>query len=190
MKEIINSGLLCPIRITDEGIETLLTRRAFWNYQKDRPMMYPSEWLYAGGSYDEEVDRNLLETAQREFREEKKYDGPITDTIFLCSATQDTHGKTYNMEFYTARIDSDCPLKITDYEEIIDAKWMLVDDAIELIYSEDFTKEQTNEFKTKKLDNPKYEKYAVTERQYPIQNINALKLIRDKTPELMELYKT
>ena len=187
MAEIVKAGLLCPLRSTEKGMEVFLTRRAFWDNEHERPMKYPGEWACSGGSY-EEGDKNLLGTGIREFREETKYKGPVTDTGLLYTATTESHDKTYRLEFYAAKIDSGFTPEITDDGEIIDARWMLVDDALELIFSEEFTKEQMTEFKSRRLDDPKYGIYTVTERQYPIQNINALRQIQSCEQELMAQY--
>lgn len=187
MTQVIQSASLCPIRSIDGGIEVLLTRRAFWNYEKNRPMRYPSEWVFAGGAH-EEGDKDLVETAVREFREELRYDGAVNNTKLLRSGYQDSHGRRYFVEFYAASIDSDSPFTLTKEGEVIAVQWIRPEDALTLIRSEEFTRKQLEEFKRRGLDDPKYGIYAVTGRQFPVQNVQTLELIQSM-PELRELYK-
>lgn len=177
MTQIIQSASLCPIRSTEEGIEVLLTRRAFWNYEKHRPMRYPGEWVFNGGSY-EEGDKSLLDTAIREFREELEYKGPVSNTMLVRSGFQDSHGKRYFVEFYGAKISSEYPFTLTEKGEVIAFQWITPINALSLIRSEDFTREQLEEFKQRNLDDQAFGLYAVTERQFPIQNALTLELIQ------------
>ena len=187
MAEIIQSASLCPIRSTEQGIEVLLIRRAFWNYEKHRPMRSPGEWVFAGGAY-EEGDKDLVETAVREFREELKYGGTVDNTRSLRSGYQDSHGKRYFVEFYAASIDSDYSFTLTEEGEVIAVQWKSPVDALLLIRSKEFTREQLETFKQRGLADSKYGIYAVTSRQFPVQNVQTLELIQSM-PELMELYK-
>ncbi|MBI4147128.1 NUDIX domain-containing protein [Candidatus Woesearchaeota archaeon] len=187
MDTVIQSASLCPIRTTINGLEVLLTRRAFWNFEKNRPMRYPGEWVFAGGSY-ETSDVNLAETAVREFREELKYEGSVNNIKFLRSGYQNSHGKRYFVEFYTASIDLDSSFTLTKEGEVLAVQWFKPKDAITLIRSEQFTCEQAESFKQKELAHTKYGIYAVNERQFPVQNVQTLELIQS-IPELTRLYK-
>ena len=187
MKSIIQSASLCPIRSDGNDIEVLLTRRAFWNYERDRPMRYPGEWVFAGGSY-KPGDNDLVETAIREFREELQYQGKVSNTRSLRSATQDSHGKTYFGEFYAAQIDINPSFSLQDQGEIIGVRWIHPEKALELIHSDDFTREQMEQFKQKGLGDKKYGIHTVDGRQFPVQNVKTLELIQSM-PELVGLYK-
>ncbi|MHA1690098.1 MAG: NUDIX hydrolase [Candidatus Heimdallarchaeaceae archaeon] len=186
MQDIIQSASLCPIRTTSSGIEVLLTRRAFWNYEKHRPMRYPGEWVFAGGAY-EEGDQNLVETAVREFREELKYRGKVDNIRLLRSGYQDSHGKRYFVEFYGASIDPDSSFSLTEKGEVLTVQWITPRDALALIRSKEFTDEQLVEFKQRGLADSKYGIYAVTSRQFSIQNVQTLELIQSM-PKLRDLY--
>ncbi len=187
MFPIIQSASLCPIKLTDGGIEVLLTRRAFWNYERDRPMRYPGEWVFAGGSY-ENTDKNLIGTAIREFKEELKYEGSVSNTKFLRSGYQDSHERRYFVEFHAASIDSDSLFTLTEEGEVIAVQWIRPEDALTLIRSEEFTRKQLDEFKRRGLDNTNYGIYTVTARQFPVQNVQTLELIQSM-PELRNQYK-
>lgn len=187
MTPIIQSASLCPIRSDGESIEVLLTRRAFWNYERDRPMRYPGEWVFPGGQY-EERDIDLVETAVREFREELKYGGQVGNTRLLRSATQPSHGKEYFVEFYAAQLEEDPSFTLHEQGEVIGVQWMAPAKALELIHSDQFTREQLEQFKQKGLGDSKYGIHAVTERQFPVQNVQTLELIQ-AMPELVGLYK-
>ncbi len=186
MDSITQSASLCPIRPTEQGIEVLLTRRAFWNYEKNRPMRYPGEWVFAGGSY-ENRDKKLVRTAVREFREELKYEDVISNTRLLRSDYQDSHGKRYFVEFYAAAIDSDPKFTLTEKGEVIAVKWISPVNALSFIRSEEFDNEQLKEYGRRGLANSEYGIYAVTDRQYPIQNDITLEFIQS-IPELRDLY--
>ncbi|MHC4247905.1 MAG: NUDIX domain-containing protein [Planctomycetota bacterium] len=183
----IPGALLCPVRVRDDVLEVLMTRRAFWNHQKDRPMRYPGEWVFPGGSR-EEGDVGLLETAIREFREELHYDGEVKGTRRLRAATQDSHGRTYYSEFYAAKVDSAFPFMPHEGDEVIDVKWLRPADALGLIRSGEFTTEQLGEFRERGLGDSRFGIYAVNERQFPIQNVLTLELIQSM-PELREEYR-
>jgi len=187
MTEILKAGALCPIRVTEDDIEVLLTRRTFWNYEKNRPFSLPGEWTFAGGLYDEEDD-NLAETAMREFREETNYDGQIRSINFLRSGTQDAFWRTYLVEFYSARINSDYQFTLMEKGEVIEIQWIRPADALSLIQSDEFTIEQSEEFRRRGLNDAKYGIHAVTERSLPVQNILTLEHIQS-IPELIELYR-
>jgi 8-oxo-dGTP pyrophosphatase MutT (NUDIX family) len=186
MTRIIQSASLCPIRSTEDGIEVLLTRRAFWNYEKHRPMRYPGEWVFAGGIY-EDRDKDLVETAVREFREELKYEGTVDNTKLLRSGYQDSHGRRYFVEFHAAAIDLDSPFTLTEEGEVIAVQWRSPVDALSLIRSEEFIREQLEEFEQRGLDNTKYGIHTVTDRQFPVQNVQTLELIQSMA-ELRDLY--
>jgi|SRR3989344_6655488 len=182
MARLIHSASLCPIRIRKE-LEVLLTRRAFWNNEKNRPMRYPGEWVFAGGSY-ENKDNNLIETAIREFREELNYKNNIENVKFLRSGYQRSHEKKYYVEFYAASIE-DSEFKLT--EEIIEFKWISPESALNLIKSKEFTENQLKKFKQYGLTNRKYGIYRVNQRQFPVQNVKTLELINSMS-ELRGLY--
>ena len=186
MTGIIQSASLCPIRSTKDGLEVLLTRRAFWNYEKNRPMRYPGEWVFAGGSYETD-DKNLIETAVREFREELGYEGRVNNIKFLRSGYQNSHGRRYFVEFHIASIDSDSPFTLTEEGEVLAVQWIAPKDALTLIMSEEFTGEQLEAFKRRGLADTKYGVHAVTARQFPVQNVQTLELI-ESTPELRDVY--
>jgi 8-oxo-dGTP pyrophosphatase MutT (NUDIX family) len=188
MEPIIPSAVLCPTRVNDRGeLEVLLTRRAFWNYQKDRPMRYPGEWSFCGGIY-EDCDKNLLDTAIREFTEEMGYHGPIDDTMFIRSATKHSYGQNYCVESYSARIDCSHNFTLTEKGEVIGLMWIRPDDAIRLIRSGDFTREQLSEFRKKGLDNPEFGIYRAFERKLPSQNIKTLEMIHSIADKLIGIY--
>lgn len=184
--DLIQSASLCPIRSNEQGIEVLLTRRTFWNYEKNRPMKYPGEWVFAGGTY-EDCDENLVWTAIREFREELNYKGPIKNVKFLRSATQKSYGKEYFVECHCAKIDSDYGFSLTEKGEVIGIQWIKPTNALSLIKSEEFEHEQLKEFKKRGLDDPKYGIHTVVDRQFPLQTVNTLELL-GKMPELRDLY--
>jgi len=186
MARIIQSASLCPIRSTEKGLEVLLTRRAFMNHEKNRPMRYPGEWVFVGGSY-EHGDKTLVETAIREFREELKYESVVRNTKFLRSGYQDSHGKKYFVEFHAASIDSNSLFTLTEEGEVLAVQWIAPKDALTLIRSEEFTREQLEAFKRRGLADTKYGVYAVTARQFPVQNVQTLELIQSM-PGLRDLY--
>ncbi|MHC5058429.1 MAG: NUDIX hydrolase [Planctomycetota bacterium] len=183
----IPGALLCPVRVRSDVLEVLMTRRAFWNNQRDRPMRYPGEWVFPGGSR-EEGDAGLVETAIREFREELHYDGEVTATRRLRSATQGSHGRSYYSEFYAAKVDPAFLFSPHEGGEVIDVRWFRPADALDLIRSGEFTTEQLGEFRERGLGDSRFGIYAVDERQFPIQNVLTLELILSM-PELREEYR-
>jgi 8-oxo-dGTP pyrophosphatase MutT (NUDIX family) len=170
------SAALCPIRLKDDNLEVLLTRRSFWNVQKRRPMRYPGEWVFAGGIY-EEKDRDLQQTAEREFREELGYLGEIKDQKFLRSANLRQGNKDYAVHFYSALIEEEPIFRIYEGGEVIDIKWMRPECAIKLIQSKEFSEDQLEQFEQRKLGDNKYGIYAARKRSLPIQNIKTLEQI-------------
>ena len=183
-RSVIRSASLCPTRTTEDGLEVLLVRRAFWNHLKQRPMRYPGEWSFAGGAH-EEGDKDLAATAVREFREELRYEGPVTDTMLLHAAHQDWRGRPYYVEFHAARIDPSCPFVLAEDGEVIDFRWISPGDALALIRSEEFTRRQLEEFRRRGLDDQRFGVYAVGARQFPEQNVRTLELMLSM-PELTE----
>lgn len=186
MVRVIPSASLCPIRLRDSEIEVLLTRREFWNYQKNRPMRHPGEWMFAGGSR-EDCDVNLYAAAVREFREELLYEGNISRPKLLRADHQEAHGRKYYVEFWASRIDPEYSLHVSPNGEVIDIRWMRPEAALELLHSEEFTREQNEEFEQRRLDDPRFGIYAVTARQFPRQNVLTLERIM-KSPDLREMY--
>lgn len=187
MGTFVYSAALCPLRSTDEGLEVLLTRRAFWNAREQRPMRYPGEWTFASGSYAE-GDACLLETALREFREEVRYAGDITDTRFLRSGTGSWQEKIHVVLFYAARLASQPEFSLVENGEVIAVDWFRPQQALTLIQSDDFSRDQAAEFQRRGLDDPRFGIYAVSSRQFPVQNVATLELIHARETELREAY--
>jgi len=186
MASIIQSASLCPLRSTPEGLLVLLVRRAFWNYQKQRPMRYPGEWAFPGGVW-EEGDANLVATAVREFREELQYAGPVTDTRLLRSEVQESHGKQYYGEFHAARIDHAFPFALTDEGEVMNVQWITPAAALSRMRSEEFEREQLEEYRHRGLGGPAFGVYAAVGRQFPTQNVKTLETILSM-PDLKDVY--
>jgi 8-oxo-dGTP pyrophosphatase MutT (NUDIX family) len=178
MNSIIRAATLCPYRQTKNGIEIFLTRRAFWNNLKNRPMRFPGEWTFAGGA-EEPCDKNLAETAIREFREELGYTGSIFNVELLRRDAAERHNSEYCIEFYKAEIDENPMFNIADNGEVIDYCWITPAKAIELIYSDDFTKQQLNEFAKRGLHKDEYGVYAVKKRQIPSRNVLSIEMIKE-----------
>jgi 8-oxo-dGTP pyrophosphatase MutT (NUDIX family) len=175
--EPVPSATLCPVRSTDGGIEVLLTRRAFWNAEQNRPMRYPGEWIFSGGKHVQE-DGPLCNTAIREFREELNYPGDISKIALLRSDNEESLGTLYYIEFYLAKLCKDPEFSLSP--EVIDFRWMMPGDASALLRSEYFTREQLSIFKELKLDNPEYGKYAVASRQFPVQTAKTLDILAQR----------
>jgi 8-oxo-dGTP pyrophosphatase MutT (NUDIX family) len=177
MENAIPSATLCPVRSTDSGIEVLLTRRAFWNAEQNRPMRYPGEWIFSGGKHIPE-DGPLCNTAIREFREELRYLGNISKIALLRSDNEESIGTLYYIEFYLAKLSKDPQFSLSP--EVIDFRWMRPGDASALLRSEYFTIEQQKEFQQRKLDNPEYGKYATSSRQFPVQTAKTLDILAQR----------
>jgi len=175
------SGLLCPIRNIGKGVEVLLTRREFWHERKQQPRTFPGEWVFTGGTAEPE-DRDLLETAIREFGEELDYKGKVLNANLFYSATRHSYGKLYHLEFYAAQIDKSYELNLTKEGrvELMDVKWFSPESALKLICSEEFTQQQLWQYKKRGFDNPKYGAYSVSFRQFPVDVVNALRKIETK----------
>jgi 8-oxo-dGTP pyrophosphatase MutT (NUDIX family) len=149
-------------------------------------MRYPGEWVFPGGQY--EGDNNLVETAIREFKEELNYGGHVENTRLLRSATQPSHGREYFVEFHAAQLDEYPTFTLYEQGEVIGVQWMAPAKALELIHSDQFTREQLEEFRQRGLGDSKYGIHAVNGRQFPVQNVQTLELIQSM-PELVGLYK-
>jgi hypothetical protein len=187
MDNLVWSATAVPIRSTDNGIETLMTRRAFWNCEKgkNRPMRYPGEWIFSGGKF-EEADGTLDYTCKREFCQELDYSGGFSDIMFLRSAVEYSLDVGYYVKFYAVKL-CPCPqFALTD--EVIAHKWMTPDDAKALICSTDFTNEQLREFKARGLYKEEYGKYAVINRQFPVQTVKTLDFLQEHMKELRSRY--
>ena len=143
-------------------------------------------WKFPQGGIED--GENLMEAGIREFREELKYEGSVNNIKFLRSGYQNSHGKRYFVEFYTASIDLDSSFTLTKEGEVLAVQWFKPKDAITLIRSEQFTCEQAESFKQKELAHTKNGIYAVNERQFPVQNVQTLELIQS-IPQLTRLYK-
>ncbi len=176
MRIEVSSGMLCPVRSDGGNIEVLLTRRSFWNHEKNRPMRYPGEWVFAGGK-SERTDGSLAHTAVREFREELCYDGDIKVEGLFYSFDNNTQDRYFSAEFYRAKIESSNRFKLQDKGEVIDFRWMDPLEAICMINSDEFTKEQLADFRKMRLDNEDFGVYAVYKRQVPLENIQALSML-------------
>mgnify|MGYP001387564781 CR=1 FL=1 len=173
MKYDIKAGVLCPWTIHKDNLKVLMIRRSFWNKEKDRPMTFPGEWAFAGGKYDDS-DKDLVETAVREFREELGYKGYIENIEFIRKVSDDFYGKNHYVEFYSANVD---PRSYFSYEfgrEIVDNMWVKPRDAISYIQSEGFEQEQEYMIKKCGLNKPEYGKYAIDSRQKPEQTLITL----------------
>ncbi|MFH1506391.1 MAG: NUDIX hydrolase [archaeon] len=192
MSEITQSGLLCPLRVVDEQeLQGYMTRRNYLNhFNGKRPMTYPGEWMFAGGAL-EEVDDNLLETAVREFREETRYKGPITNIQELRETeTRDPLRRRFHIEFYTATIDDTFEFVPVEGGEVIAVEWNTPRAFLDRIYSPDFTVEQIEAFKRYGLDDKRHGEHRVTKRQIPTINIPTFELLTAMTPELVAKYGT
>ncbi|GEM_PF-1795447 len=187
----VSSGILCPIRLVDSGIEVLLTRRAFFNKEKERPMRHPGELVFPGGKYENGDGRvstlwdydgpatlkKLQETALREMSEETGYQGPIENVQPLRVGFRRDDGKKFYNRFFTAKIDGKFSRSFTPNGEVLSLHWMSPKKALEYIFSEKFEENQRENFRFLELDNPKFGEYSVTGRQIPTQHIAALQLL-------------
>jgi 8-oxo-dGTP pyrophosphatase MutT (NUDIX family) len=173
MTNPIKAAVLCPWIVHNDNLMVLMIRRSFWNKEKDRPMAFPGEWAFAGGKYESQ-DKNLVDTAVREFREELGYTGLIDHINLIRFASSRFGGRNHHVEFYSANVD---PISYFSYEferELIDDKWIKPSDAIELIQSKEFDKEQNYWIKRYGLDQPVHGKYAIDSRQSADQTIITL----------------
>ncbi|MFH2028406.1 MAG: NUDIX hydrolase [Nanoarchaeota archaeon] len=170
------SACLCPVRATEEGIETLLTKRVYFNKEMDRPMKFPGEWVFAGGMFSRS-DTSLRDTAIREFYEETDYDGDIANTVFLRIGKGPLNGKQHYIAFYGARIDDSFSFGGKVNGEVLDTRWMNVDDALSLICSDEFTYEQNKLIAEMGINSLAYGDYRIDSRQFPSQVVETLKLI-------------
>ncbi len=151
-------------------MEVLLTQRAYWNTQAQRPFLFPGEWVFPGGQCEEGED--LCVTAQREFREELLYAGEFHDVTYLREGSVHLHGTLYAQNFYSARIDSHPTLQIGD--EIIRYAWMRPTDAIAYITSSEVTHTLEKEYAIQRLSNPRYGVRSIAKRTLPEQTIATL----------------
>ncbi len=189
-KGIVNpsAACLCPIRINDGKLETLVTRRTFFNHLNGRPMIYPGEWVFGGGSH-EESDADLLYTAVREFREELNFYGFIYNTRFFHADIRPVRGNPVHMEFYTASVEPTTIPRIPIGGEIIDAKWWVPSEALDFMDSEEFVQEQLRMIRELRLDDAKHGKLAINVRQVPKMTLKVLEEIISSQVKLMEIYK-
>jgi 8-oxo-dGTP pyrophosphatase MutT (NUDIX family) len=184
----VESATLCPVRIKDDDLEVLLVRRNFWDYQNNRPMIFPGEWVFSGGK-KEENDKSLLETAIREFCEETRYEGVVSQPKLIYSGKSRFYDRIYNIDYYAARIDDSAILSFEPKGEVVEARWFSPSQAIELLRSESFEKQQAEEFHRQGLDKPSLGDYVVEKRIFPRGTVHALETIRDMAPDLISFYE-
>ncbi|MCA9458983.1 MAG: NUDIX hydrolase [Nanoarchaeota archaeon] len=178
---MIGSALLCLLRFTQSNnLEVLLTKRAYWNEEKNRPMRYPGEWMFAGGVFDKDLDENFKQTAMREFREETDFKGEFENLYFLRSCDVHSKGRIYHSEFYTCTLENLQDNLISNSSEIVDLAWMEINYILQYMVSDEFTNSQLKVFKGNDYGNSKYGKYAVKQREFPQENYNTLKLLKER----------
>jgi 8-oxo-dGTP pyrophosphatase MutT (NUDIX family) len=184
--ELVPSGALCPLRIRNGVLETLVQRREFWNYKHDRPMRFPGEWMFSGGMWEEKdsdlaatafrefcKDSELPATAFREFCEETGYNGRLVRAKHLRTAEPDQYNE-YHIEFYAAIIDPDADFEPPARGEVLAVEWMKPAAALSRLWSREFDREQRLAFRRFGLDDPKHGKYARKTRELPVQNMRTL----------------
>ena len=173
MTNPIKAAVLCPWTIHNDDLMVLMIRRSFWNKEKSRPMAFPGEWAFAGGKYEPQ-DKDLVETAVREFREELGYNGSIDNLKLIRSASSRFSERNHYVEFYSANVDPKSDFSYELERELVDDKWIKPKDAIELIQSKEFDKEQSYWIKRYGLDQPVHGKSAIDSRQKADQTIITL----------------
>lgn len=170
-----SSGCLCPIRDGDKGIETLLTKRCFWNHLKGRPMRFPGEWVFSGGKKDT-TDIDLKATAIREFHEEMGYQGNILVPKMYHKEFGKDQNDSLTIEFYSCKIEN-CDFNPSN--EVIEYKWTGLQEAIDLILDPGLTKELESAYVAMDFNDKKYDLFSIEKRKIPKMNLRALEKLID-----------
>jgi 8-oxo-dGTP pyrophosphatase MutT (NUDIX family) len=186
MNHVVRAGLIVALRPYRQGIQILLIRRGLWNLEEKRPQKFPGEWVFPGGT-TELKDNNILETAKREFREETGYEGVFSNIARFRTGSQESPGRTFFIEFFTASVDGKKPLH-PDPHEVLDIAWMTPRQALRIATSKKFTQQQEHVINKHHLSDKKYGKHAVLARQHALQNIITMRHIVAKSKELKKIY--
>ncbi len=157
----MKAAALCPLREKSGKLEIFLTRRSLWNHRRNKPMIFPGEWVFAGGK-PECSDEHLEDTAVREFREEVGYHGEIDNIRFLRSG----RSTIYTVEFYIAQIEPE-EFQLQK-SEVTEADWMTPTRWLDRIHSPQFNDHQLGQLR----------KYGIRNRQLPLQTIATLEYLQ------------
>jgi 8-oxo-dGTP pyrophosphatase MutT (NUDIX family) len=186
MALVVRAGLIVAIKPYRQSIQVLLIRRGIWNHDQQRPQKFPGEWVFPGGTR-EHIDSSLRATAQREFREETGYRGRFWNVKQFRTGIQESPGRTFFIEFFTARIDQTKPFS-PHPEEVLELAWMTPRTALRIATSKKFNQQQQLLIRKHGLNNPKYGKYAIANRQHALQNIITMRQLVAKVTQLKKSY--
>ncbi|MBT3397998.1 NUDIX hydrolase [archaeon] len=171
--EVEKAALLCPV---SHSGEVFMIERSFFNEKLNIPERFPGEWTFAGGHYSP-GDKDLIATAEREFREETGYEEGIHSQKLMFESKPVLYGKQYLIHFYSAALEfTEGPFR-PHSGEVVDLRWFFPKDAIALITSDTFEAGLLNWYSRYDLGNEKYGPHKVTSRKFPHQTLNALEFL-------------
>lgn len=153
-----------------DDLEILMIRRAMWNPKKNRPHKYPGEWTFPGGHFDPRYDKNLEETATREFEEETGYSGEFHFKNFFMDHVNEIFDEMYIINSYIGKLDLEAKFEMNG-NEVMDIGWFNPDEIVDYIVSSDFDK----------LLKADYSLYGIeSERRMPELTLELLKDFKQK----------